>query len=73
MQRLRSEGAIQTAKRSVTRVIDQADEITNQLDPDARLEKRTLAYRPELDLQLPLCLKASTTIWKARIFCRRLG
>ena len=29
----------QTAKRSVTRVNDQADQITTELDPDARLEK----------------------------------
>lgn len=40
MQRLRSEGAIQTAKRSVTRVIDQAND-QYQLDPHARLEKQT--------------------------------
>ena len=32
----------QTAKRSVTRVNDQADQITTELDPDARLEKRKL-------------------------------
>ena len=36
----------QTAKRSVTRVIDQADD-QNQLDPYPRLEKRTLADSAE--------------------------
>lgn len=49
MQRLRSQGAIQTAKRSVTRVIDQADD-QNQLDPYARLEKQTLVRETKADL-----------------------
>lgn len=49
VQRLRSQGATQTAKRSVTRVIDQADD-QNQLDPHARLEKRTLVG-PTADLR----------------------
>ena len=40
------EGAIQTAKRSVTRVIDQADD-QYQLDPHARLEKREVRQVPQ--------------------------
>ena len=42
----------QTAKRSVTRVCDLPADLKPELDPDARLEKPTLALLQKGDIQL---------------------